>query len=75
VNADEKPAPTLGNLATPAFWAELVVKNGVPAMIAVYLVWSLVSQQQQAIRGLQDSMTTLSAKIDRLSDRLEAVKK
>ena len=67
-NEDQKAG--FGKLASPEFWAELVVKQGITALIAVYLVYSITSQQQQALQRLEVGVSALGLKLDKISDKL-----
>jgi len=63
------PTPA-GKFGTFDFWAELVIKQGVSALIAVYLVYSITGQQQQTLQRIEQSLSQLGLKLDRISDKL-----
>lgn len=67
---DPNQSQGFGKLASPEFWGELVVKQGITALIAVYLVYSITSQQQQALQRLEAGVSQLGLKLDRISDKL-----
>lgn len=66
----QKVTPITGRITTLDFWAELVVKQGVSAAIALYLVYSITGQQREAISRVENAVYSIGLKLDTLSDKL-----
>jgi hypothetical protein len=71
---DETKNLPASKLTSPEFWGELIIKQGVSAMIAVWLVYSLTTNQQQTLQRLESTLNKLSLQVEKLSDRIPNVR-
>lgn len=57
---------TTSKMFTGDFWLDIIIKQGIPAGIALFLVWNMSVRQEAAIQRLNDNITALSIKIEGL---------
>lgn len=68
VETGPAPATATSNIGSRDFWFELLLKHGTAALIAVYLVYSLVSSISGAVTRLETSVGELRRDIQSVRD-------
>ena len=64
-----EPTKRVLPLTDPSFYIEIAIKQGIPGVIALFCVYTMVTRQEVAIEKLSSNIAELSQKIDRLEVR------